>query len=216
MTQPQNLDELLRRTGGGDSQAFDALYNVASGPLLAYLWNHFSSSLSQQDMEDVIHSMFVRLPKTAETYRGDHNASSAWKWLYTIVRNDALKMVREYKRYSRDDSAPHEPHMEIVPSVSKRSPFQGELPEEDGRHVENEALKKAVLNQVLQYVRTLPAQDQKVFYLRFVQNYTLEKIGREIGRTKVRVKQIVDGLVRRIQQELGVDLSQDRWSFSDR
>ena len=81
--------------------------------------------------------------------------------------------------------------------------------------MENEALKQAILDQVLQYVGTLPTQDRTVFYLRFVQNYTLEQIGRQIGRTKVRVKQIVDSLVKRIRQKLGVDLSQDGWSFSD-
>lgn len=215
MAQPQNLDELLRRTGGGDSQAFDALYNVASGLLLDYLRNHFSSSLSLEDMEDVVHNVLVRLPHTAATYRGEHNTSSAWKWLYTLVRNEALRMVHVYKRYPQDDNTPHDADAEIAPPVSKRNLFQGELTEKGGRLVENEALKKALIDQVLRYVQTLPVQDQTVFYMRFVHNYTLEQIGRKIGRTKVRVKQIVDGLVRRIQQKLGVDLSQDGWSFSD-
>lgn len=215
MTQPQNLDELLRRTGGGDFQAFNDLYNIASGPLLAYIRNHFSSTLSLEDMEDVVHGVLVRLPQIAAAYRGEHNASSAWKWLYTLVRNDALKMVNVYQRYSQDDNTPHDNDMDVAPSVSKRNLFQGELQEKGGRFVENEALNMAILDQVLRYVRTLPAQDRKVFYLRFVQNYTLEQVGREIGRTKVRVKQIVDGLVQRIQQELGVDLSRDGWSLSD-
>ena len=153
--------------------------------------------------------------RTAATYRGDHNTSSAWKWLYTLVRNEALRLVHAYNRYSQDNNAPHDTDIEDTLPVSKRNLFQGELPEEGGRYVENEALKQAILDQVLQYVGTLPTQDRTVFYLRFVQNYTLEQIGRQIGRTKVRVKQIVDSLVKRIRQKLGVDLSQDGWSFSD-
>jgi len=45
--------------------------------------------------------------------------------------------------------------------------------------------------------------------LRFSNGYTFEEIGRQIGRTKPRAKQIIDGLIEKIRRITGVVLSQD-------
>jgi DNA-directed RNA polymerase specialized sigma subunit len=43
--------------------------------------------------------------------------------------------------------------------------------------------------------------------LRFEDELTFEEIGHEIGRTKPRAKQIIDGLVGKIRKAIGVDPS---------
>ena len=47
----------------------------------------------------------------------------------------------------------------------------------------------------------------KLLSLRFVFEYTFEQIGHEIGRTKVRAKQIIDALIEKIRRSVGVDLT---------
>ncbi len=214
MSHTQSLHDLVRQTGNGDPQAFEDLYMTMRGPLLQYVRNRYRSTLGEEDAEDVIHNLFTRLPREAARYRGIHNDASAKKWLYTLAYNEALRMAYAARRFSEFDDGPRDPDLEVDPAVPEKSCFPGDLQWEGGRVVEEQAMDKSIIEQVFAYVRSMSVEEQTIFVMRFVHNYTFEQIGQYLGRTKVRAKQIVDRLIARIREALGVDLTRDDWSPS--
>jgi DNA-directed RNA polymerase specialized sigma24 family protein len=58
----------------------------------------YRSILGEQDAEDVIHNVFLKLPKEARSYKGKHNVASAKTWLYTIVRSEAMIAIAQGAR----------------------------------------------------------------------------------------------------------------------
>jgi RNA polymerase sigma factor (sigma-70 family) len=214
VSQTQSLHDLVRKTGDGDPQAFEDLYLTMREPLLNFVRSRYHSALSQEDAEDVIHNLFARIPREAAHYRGIHNDASAKKWLYTLTRSEALRMIDAVKRFSQFDDGPRDTEMETDPAVPERSFFPGDLQREGGRAVEEQAMDKSIIDQVFAYVQSMSMEEQTIFIMRFVHHYTFEQIGQYLGRTKVRAKQIVDGLIERVREALGVDLALDDGSPS--
>jgi RNA polymerase sigma-70 factor (ECF subfamily) len=82
----------MRRTQGGDRQAFSLLYERYSGSVLSYLYRMLGSV---EDVESIGQEVFLRAFRFAATYRYPQKFST---WLFTITRNLAINNARRRKR----------------------------------------------------------------------------------------------------------------------
>lgn len=85
-------EDLMRRTQGGDKQAFSLLYERYSGGVLSYLYRMLGNV---EDVESIGQEVFLRAFRFASTYRYPQKFST---WLFTITRNLAINHIRRRKR----------------------------------------------------------------------------------------------------------------------
>jgi RNA polymerase sigma-70 factor (ECF subfamily) len=208
VTDTYSLHELVKMIGNGDPTAFDALYERMRQPLVKKLMWNYTRSLTKEDAEDIVQNTFIKITQYASRYNGLHTDASAKSWIYKIASSEAIKTIKTNKRLSNsmdDESGYHSERNSAVPDGSRRS--NGST-QEGRRFVEEHAEKSISLKNVSSSIKNLTVEEQKMLTLRFEDQLTFEEIGHEIGRTKPRAKQIIDGLVEKIRKAIGVDPSQ--------
>jgi RNA polymerase sigma factor (sigma-70 family) len=206
VTENHSLHNLIRMMGNGDPTAFNTLYTMMRQPLCNKLLWKYRSSLTKEDVEDIVQNTFVKVQLYASRYNGLHNDASAKNWMYKIANSEALKIINMNKRLSNtiDDHGDgyHSERNSAVPESNRHS--SGSI--QEGRHsVEEQVERSLTLKEVDTYVKNLPPQEQWMLARRFDDQCTFEQIGDEIGRTKPRAKQIIDGLVGKIRKSMGLD-----------
>ncbi len=85
-------EDLMRRTQGGDRQAFSLLYERYGTPVLSYLYRMLGNV---EDVESIGQEVFLRAFRFAPTYRYPQKFST---WLFTITRNLAINQSRRKRR----------------------------------------------------------------------------------------------------------------------
>jgi RNA polymerase sigma-70 factor (ECF subfamily) len=116
-------DATLLACGKGDSAAFRALYDREAGKMLGIAMR----LLKRQSLaEDAVHDAFVNVWNKAATF--DPAQGNARGWMYTILRNRALNMLRTEGRLDHQDAfetllgaAPDEDPEAIVAGLSEAS-----------------------------------------------------------------------------------------------
>ncbi len=93
-----DYDAALIACGKGNSRAFRALYDREAGKMLGVAMR----LLRRQSLaEDAVHDAFVNIWNKATTF--DPKAGGARGWMYTILRNRALNMLRTEGRLDHQD-----------------------------------------------------------------------------------------------------------------
>src|SRR5215217_2469450 len=85
-------EDLMRRTQGGDKQAFSLLYERYSSSVLSYLYRMLGNV---EDVESIGQEVFLRAFRFRATYRYPQKFST---WLFTISRNLAINQSRRRRR----------------------------------------------------------------------------------------------------------------------
>ena len=211
MTDNHSLHELIKMIGNGDPIAFDILYMMMRQPLCNKILWKYGPTLTMEDAEDAVQNTFLKIRQYASSYKGIHTDASAHQWINQIVFSEALKMVKANNRLSNSLDDPHGNgnKSEYASAAPERSHVNGDLYREGKRSVEERVEMKITLEKIFSGIhQRFTAEEQNMLKMRFVLDYTFEQIGRVIGRTKVRAKQIIDALVERIRAFVGVDLTQ--------
>ena len=93
-------DQLMSRISQGDQQAFQKLFDRHAGRALGYARRLLGGD--RMKAEDISQSVWMKVIQAAPRYqsRGQFIA-----WLFTIVRNTALKDIRFQARFG-DESPP--------------------------------------------------------------------------------------------------------------
>lgn len=211
MTQSPTLHDLIRMTGNGDSAAHDELYMRMRQPVVNHLLRHFGDRLRKEDAEDITHNTFIKIVHYASHYNGAHEDASARSWINKIAQSEALRMIKTREKYFNPFPDLHDPDntTETGFAISERSMLFRDTNWEGDLSVEERVTMKTIFDKASLSMKQLSIQERQVLALRFEQEYTLEQIGRQIGRTKPRVKQILDGLIRKIRKSIGVDPLQE-------
>ena len=85
-------DELIAKTGEGNSEAFRLLYSLTDkavyGFILSILKNH-------HDAEDVMQDTYLKIRECAHLYK---SMGKPMAWVFTIARNCALMKIRQKKK----------------------------------------------------------------------------------------------------------------------
>jgi RNA polymerase sigma factor (sigma-70 family) len=206
VTENPSLHNLIQMMGNGDPTAFNTLYTTMRQPLCKKLLWKYRSSLTKEDVEDIVQNTFVKVQLYASRYNGLHNDASAKNWIYKIANSEALKIISMNRRLSNTiddhgDGYPSE-RTSAVPESNRHSSGSTQ----EGRHsVEEHVDRSMTLKELTAHVKSLPPEEQRMLARRFEDQYTFEQIGDEIGRTKPRAKQIIDGLVCKIRRSMGLE-----------
>lgn len=211
MTQSYTLHDLIRMIGNGDPSAHEALYMRIRQPVMRQILWKFGSVLTKEDAQDILHNSFIKIVQYAARYNGTHNEASAKSWIYRIAQSEALKMIHAQKRTPNSLDGLHDFENESESSFAapERSSLLSDLKWEGENSVESRVFESVLTEKVISCVQRFSVEERHMLVLRFSNGYTFEEIGRQIGRTKPRAKQIIDGLVEKIRRITGVVLSQD-------
>jgi RNA polymerase sigma factor (sigma-70 family) len=187
-TDVAELHTLILRIAQGDEASFEALYDQMNTQVSGYLASNFRRQLAPKDVEDIMQYTFLQIWRKANTYRGKHTNSSAKKWVYTIARNRAYKVVKALKSVPISIEAYYRSN-----DNEDKSAHEYEFPSTD--HTENEALEILMSNKVVELCRELTKREKDILIMRFEKNRTLREIGKDYSLSSPRIKQIIDGIL---------------------
>lgn len=190
-----DLHDLLHRVGKGDSLALEELDSEIRQPLTNFLYKQFSTSLSEDDIEDIIQYTLIQIWRIAPDYLGSNGNASAKSMINQIARHRALRLLKSYKHemFSLNDSDDD--------SESGGNNLGSHLKNHNtSRNVtEDQALKKIIWQEVNSLIESLPEHEKTIFRLRMEQGLTMDEIGARVERSKPRVKQILDSILSKIR-----------------
>lgn len=162
-----NGNNLLRRIGGGDEQAFAELFSLAYDKIYSvsrmYLKEHEAA-------EDNTQQVFLKVWEKRNTL---HHIEDSEAYLFTIAKNNILNLFRKeavqehYRRFIQ----------ELLPQV------------DDSPEMQLVIKQKASLLESI--VRQLPARQQEAFRLSREMGLTYEEISRAMGISLPTVKEHV-------------------------
>lgn len=90
---PDKLDTALAACARGDRNALRLIFDIEAGRLIAVA----ERIVRRRELaEEVVQDAFIRIWTHAHQYKNDHG--SARGWIYAIVRNRALNLLRDGKR----------------------------------------------------------------------------------------------------------------------
>jgi RNA polymerase sigma-70 factor (ECF subfamily) len=101
----------LARCVGGDRKALRVIYDLEAARIVGVAMR----ILRRRELaEEAVHEAFIRIWRGARGF--DSTRGAARTWVYTVVRNQALTMLRDEKRF--DAEAPDEDHTAPDPENS--------------------------------------------------------------------------------------------------
>jgi len=165
--------ELLRRTAGGDREAFSALYDRLSRILYAAALKVLNNP---DDALDVTQDTFLQIWDKAALY--DPARGRPLTWAMTLVRNRSIDRLRSIQRRVRLNEEAEE-EAKVVPQQEAPDSAQEVSSIERG-----EILRSAVL-------KLSPEQREAIelaFFSGLTQNEVAERLNQPLGTVKARIR----------------------------
>jgi len=192
------IHQLILQSASGDPRSFEVLYDRLHQPLARLLVPKYCPPLRPEDIEDAIQHTFIQVWRYAHLYRGQHNDKSARSWVYKIAHRQASRMARlsrEMNLYYLDEEK------ESTDTEGDCSVYQLVVPALE--NTEQQAMAAIFIERCRLFVKSLPERDRIIFLAHYDDGKTFEEIGKKIGLSKPRVKQIWDGIILRARHVLG-------------
>lgn len=164
-------EDLIERVAGGDTRAFEVLFDRHSRPAYSLAFRITGDATSAND---VVQESFLSLWRTSGSYRPERGSLRAW--LLSVVHNRAVDQVRRALVHDR-----------------RRAPFEGveERREAPGR-TDAEAIRRGEAESVRAVLGALPADQLRVlelaYYGGFTQSEIAEMLEMPIGTVKSRMR----------------------------
>ncbi len=160
----RDLDEtdLINRAIEGDTQACTSIVSLYRQSVISYISTIIPS---HEDAEDLCQETFHKCFRFLPTYNV-HFAFSTW--LYTIAQNTALDFIRK----KRVTSAPLS---DINREDSSRSAIST-VPSPEENMINEQAIEN-----LIKAIQNLPPIYRKISELRFIHEYPLEEISKELN-----------------------------------
>ncbi|WP_299537711.1 sigma-70 family RNA polymerase sigma factor [uncultured Streptomyces sp.] len=178
-----DLQELLVRVARGDQDAFAAVYDAVSGPVLGLIRRVLRDPAQS---EEVAQEVLVEVWRTAPRYQPSRGA--AMNWILTLAHHRAVDRVR-----SAEASAAREHKAALL----ERTPAFDEVTEQVETRLEREQVRRCL--------RTLSELQRQSVTLAYYQGLTYREVGEllsvPLGTIKTRLR---DGLIR-LRDCLGVN-----------
>lgn len=169
-------DDLLVRTGRGDTAAFALLLERHQGAVYRYCWRIFRN---HHTAEDLAQEFFVKLYRTAARYEPEGHFTT---YLYRVLTNLCFDALRRRKRRRATES------LQIDPVLSEGTELEPEAAplDLDGRLVRAEAT-----DAVRGALEALPAHVRKAVELRELEGLSYREIARVLDLSPNEVKVIL-------------------------
>jgi len=153
--------DLIRRLQGGDSDAFDALFERHRRGLFAYI---FGYCRDRQLAEDVVQDTFLEFVRRIDSIRPKQGANG---WLYRVARNRTIDILR-HRQY------------EVVPGDEFMAVHGEGTDREQGP--DRDLVRKERREHLREVMDALPEKDRELLLLRFYGGLTFREAGQVLGR----------------------------------
>lgn len=163
----KEFDELLAAARNGNEPAWSELYSLVAPQVLGFLRGRRAV-----DPEDILGDAFVEVARRIRAFKGDARGFRAW--VFTIAR--AL-LVDDLRRRTRRPEEPVDPHRHVASYQSVGD-------------VEEEALAVIEMEDLLELLDLLTADQREVLLLRTLGGLSSREIGEITGRTTGAVEQL--------------------------
>lgn len=172
-------EDLIRRYGEGDIEAFSTLYNRHKGGLYRYLLRQIKD---QSSAEDVFQEVWSAVIRTAKEYVAKAKFTT---WLYTLARNKVIDRAR---------------HLKVVETFA-----QQDLPEtyEDAEQFVQRQQQKVALRKCLD---KLPAVQLDCFLLKEEANLSVKEIAKIVEANSEAAKSRIRYAYKNLRECLSVAL----------
>lgn len=174
-------EELMERYQSSDYLAFETLYRRHSGRILQYLTGKVGSEMGQELLQDT----FARIHKSRERY---NTQFPFLPWVFTIVRN----ILRDHYKKAETQTIQKSISLESLP-IEARSELVG----------------FSNLHQLEGFLKTLPETQQQALRLRYLNDWSFEKIAEHIETSPQNVRQLISRGLKKIRSSLNSHGGQD-------
>ena len=157
---PETDEELMERIAGGDSRAFEAIYDRYSGQAYS-LARRITGPAG--GAEEATQDAFLSLWRKASSF--DPERASLATWLLALVRYRSIDLLRQAK--------PRVLHEGLHEDAAERI----EAPE----RTEEQVLASQEYDRALRLVAELPPEQREVIGLKYVAGYTQQEIAARVG-----------------------------------
>jgi len=162
------IDLIARAQHSGDPDAFDGLYLLYADKLFRYLMARLENA---EVAEEVTAQVFLRLIENIDKYRiaPKDNVAIFSAWFYRMAYN---KMVDHLRKQKRTHLVPIE-HMERIP---------------EHRHTMVQVEERLDFELLLQKLKLLNDQQQRVIILRFIEGFSIAETAQIMRKSEGAVK----------------------------
>jgi RNA polymerase sigma-70 factor (ECF subfamily) len=179
-------EDLMRRVTAGDKHAFEALVYRYQRPVLNFIFRFLGD---QAEAEDLTQEVFLRVWKSAETYKPDAKFTT---WLYRIAINLCINKQRAMRiRRWFSVSRPHELKQN---SGDTFFPTEGVETTTAENHLINTEQSRRILNAL----NDLPTSQRLAIVLKIYDGFSYHEISRLMNRSV----SAVDSLLIRAKKNL--------------
>ena len=205
MEDSPGLHNLIIGVAGNDELSKQQLYSVTKQPLIRHITKHFGSIFSQDDIHEIFHHTYMQILIKAHTYRGEHGDPSAWQWAYQIARSQGHKWLRACRRIVNvtvdTDDTSNLTDDERLTQIARR--FDPEWIGRTKYEIEDQALERILVNQMLECFKHLTQRERQIIYLYHFKKKTLEEIAHRFGVTRTRIHQLLHGAYKKCRTRMG-------------
>jgi len=158
----EELDQLVGRAQGGDTQAQSRIISLAYPKMFRYVYYRVNQ---KEDAEDLTNDIFVKMLQSLEKQSGSFLA-----WLYSIASNRIVDYYR--KQDVRKDTS------EVGETI--------EYFESGGKPIENMFVREEIRKGINQ----LTDEQQEVVVLRFIEGYQANEVAEMLDKSPTAVRQL--------------------------
>lgn len=194
------LNSTIRKIADGDPSAQAELHDLVYSPLVQYIARGFHSSFSAEDIEEIACQSILLIFVNASKYRGKEGDSSAWKWAYTIARNQALKWLKIGKReIPFSDTGGYEDPSTTAYLTSQAINDLNPNYLESG--VEDQVIERILREKMMELFQLLDEREKKILSLHYAEGWTLKRIASHFKVTPARITQILKGILQKFRND---------------
>ncbi|HYR58845.1 MAG TPA: sigma-70 family RNA polymerase sigma factor [Chthoniobacteraceae bacterium] len=182
--------ELLRRTGRGDRNSFEQIYERFSGVLFSTAYRVLNN---QEAAEDVVQDVFVQIWEKAPLY--DPARGKPLTWAVTLTRNKAIDRLRSVQRR-------HRLHEDVEKQAATFEQFDDRSSLDAVNGVERAQMVRQAIGKLSREQRE---SIELAFFSGLTQTEIAERLAEPLGTVKARIRRGMMRLREVIEPRLGND-----------
>lgn len=183
----EEILEVVASVCDGNLDQFDLLVEWHRDRVYRMAWR---MAQDQDSALDIVQEVFVRVYRGLPKWKGDSKFST---WLYRIVMNTGIDVMRQEARHRRHQTPLLDEHLALIPDTRTDS---------NPRH---QAARNQLRGRVFEAVSSLSTKQRECFTMRHHQGLSLLEIAEALGCSEGAVKKHLSRAVDKLRKQLGVN-----------